>query len=153
MYYVRDFAGSRNLPLTPVSPDKQRAALKLLSTGIFSADSFRFKPEFLRSMGINYLDIGTRDFSPARYNPDFSLRTRVLALQTGALNQLLSDAVLTRLLDSEIKVAKTDQALTLPGALRRAARLDLERAEDGRLDFRDPAATCSASICAALPTC
>ena len=114
VYYVRDFAGSRNLPLTPVSPDKQRAALKLLSTGIFSADSFRFKPEFLRSMGINYLDIGTRDFSPARYNPDFSLRTRVLALQTGALNQLLSDAVLTRLLDSEIKVAKTDQALTLP---------------------------------------
>ena len=65
-------------------------------------------------MGINYLDIGLQSFSPGRFNPDFSLRTRVLALQTGALNQLLSDAVLTRLLDSEVKVAKANQALTLP---------------------------------------
>lgn len=114
VYYVRDFAGTNNLPLTPVTPEKQRAALNLLATGIFAADSFQFKPEFLRSMGINYLDIGLQSFSPGRFNPDFSLRTRVLALQTGALNQLLSDAVLTRLLDSEVKVAKANQALTLP---------------------------------------
>src|SRR5208337_4538879 len=45
--------------------------------------------------------------------PDFSLRNRVLALQTAVLNQLLSDAVLSRLLDSEIKVRTSDQALTL----------------------------------------
>ncbi len=114
VFYVRDYAGTRNLPLTPVPPDKQRAALKLLATGVFAADSFAFKPEFLRSMGINYLDIGTQGLSAAKFNPDFSLRSRVLALQTGALNQLLSDAVLTRLLDSEAKVAKSDQALTLP---------------------------------------
>ena len=99
--------------MTPVSPEKQRGALKLLATGVFSADSFQFKPEFLRSMGINYLDVGAQGFSAAKFNPDFSLRTRVLALQTGALNQLLSDAVLTRLLDSESKVAKAEQALTL----------------------------------------
>jgi hypothetical protein len=37
----------------------------------------------------------------------------VLGLQTAVLNQLLSDAVLLRLLDSEIKVHKADQALTL----------------------------------------
>jgi hypothetical protein len=109
VYYVRDYAGTRNLPLTPVPPDKQRAALKLLATGVFAADSFAFKPEFLRSMGINYLDIGTQGFSAAKFNPDFSLRSRVLALQTGALNQLLSDAVLTRLLDSETKVVKSDR--------------------------------------------
>ena len=94
-------------------PDKQRAALKLLATGIFSADSFRFKPEFLRSMGIDYLDIGLGRQPDRQFNPDFSLRTRVLALQTGVLNQLLSDTVLARLLDSEIKVAQADQALTL----------------------------------------
>ncbi len=52
VYYVRDFAGTSNLPLTPVSPEQQRAALKLIATGIFSADSFHFKPEFLRSMGL-----------------------------------------------------------------------------------------------------
>jgi hypothetical protein len=38
----------------------------------------------------------------------------VFTLQTSAMNQLLSDTVLTRLLDSEVKVTKSDQALTLP---------------------------------------
>jgi hypothetical protein len=93
--------------------DKQRAALDLIATGIFAADSFRFKPEFLRSMGIDYLDVGFGDSQATSFSPDFSLRNRVLALQTGVLNQLLSDAVLARLLDSEIKVSAADQALTL----------------------------------------
>jgi hypothetical protein len=113
VYYVRDFAGTSHLPLTPVVPDKQRAALNLIATGVFSADSFRFKPEFLRSMGINYLNIGWGSGQASRFNPDFSLRSRVLALQTGVLNQLLSDTVLARLLDSEIKVDKAGEALTL----------------------------------------
>jgi hypothetical protein len=114
VYYVRDFAGTSHLPLTPVSPDQQRKALNLIASGIFSADSFRFKPEFLRSMGIDYLNVGIRgEGGTSRFNPDFSLRSRVLGLQTAVLNQLLSDAVLARLLDSEIKVRKADQALTL----------------------------------------
>ena len=115
VYYVRDFAGTSNLPLTPVSPEQQRTALNLIATGLFSADSFRFKPEFLRSMGIDYLNIrdGGGARAAARFNPDFSLRSRVLGLQAAVLNQLLSDAVLLRLLDSEIKVHKADQALTL----------------------------------------
>jgi hypothetical protein len=112
VYYVRDFAGTSHLPLTPVSPDKQRAALNLIATGIYSTDSFRFKPEFLRSMGIDYLNIGSSG-QATRFNPDFSLRSRVLTLQTGVLNQLLSDTVLARLLDSEIKVSKAGEALTL----------------------------------------
>ena len=113
VYYVRDYAGTKNLPLTPVPPDRQRAALKLLSTGVFSADSFKFKPEFLRSMGYDYQNLNPIGFTPARFNPDFSLRSRVLALQTAVLTQLMSDTVLARLLDSEIKVNAGDQALTL----------------------------------------
>ena len=113
VYYVRDFAGTSHLPLTPVPPGKQRAALDLIATGIFSSDSFRFKPEFLRSMGIDYLDIGLGGNRAGRFNPDFSLRSRVFALQTGVLSTLLSDTVLARMLDSEIKVSKADQALTL----------------------------------------
>ena len=134
VYYVRDYAGTRNRPLTPVSSEKQRAALKLLATGVFAADSFQFKPEFLRSMGIDYLNVPGTGFTPARFNPDFSLRNRVLGLQTGALNQLFSDTVLTRLLDSEIKVSSSRAGIDDPRALRRAARLDLERVEDRRLD-------------------
>lgn len=113
VHYVRDFAGTRNLPLTPVSPEKQRAALSLLSSGVFAADSFAFKPEFLRSMGFDYLNINQVGFTASRINPDFSLRSRVLKLQTDALNHLLSEAVLARLLDSEIKVDKAAGALTL----------------------------------------
>jgi hypothetical protein len=111
VYYVRDYAGSSNLPLTPVPPARQREALKLLSVHVFSADSFKFSPEFMRSMGINYLDFCNND---ACINPDFSLRQRVLALQTAALGRLLSPTVMSRLLDSEIKVSKTDQALSIP---------------------------------------
>ncbi len=113
VYYVRDFAGTGRLPLTPVPPAKQRAALEVIASEIFSAQSFQFKPEFLRSMGIDYLNIGGDGDRASRFNPDFSLRSRVLALRTGVLNQLMSDAVLARLLDSEIKVSKADQALTL----------------------------------------
>jgi len=113
VYYVRDFAGTPNLPLTPVAIEKQRAALELIATGIFAADSFRFRPEFLRSMGIDYLDIGIGDRRATSVSPDFSLRSRVVALQAGVLGQLLSDAVLARLLDSGIKVSTADQALTL----------------------------------------
>jgi hypothetical protein len=113
VYYVRDFGGTSRLPLTPVAPAKQRTALHLIANGMFSADSFRFKPEFLRSMGIDYLNIGYGGGQASRLNPDFSLRSRVVALQTGVLNQLLSDTVLARLLDSEIKVSRADQALTL----------------------------------------
>jgi hypothetical protein len=65
----------------------------------------------MRSMGINYLDFCNND---ACINPDFSLRQRVLALQTAALGRLLSPTVMSRLLDSEIKVSKTDQALSIP---------------------------------------
>src|SRR4029079_8819885 len=97
-----------------VPPAKQREALNLVATEIFSADSFRFKREFLRSLGIDYLDIGLAGTGTAHFNPDFSLRKRVLGLQVGVLNTLLSDTVLARLQDSEIKVRQADQALTLP---------------------------------------
>ena len=63
-------------------------------------------------MGINYLSMDGAG-QASRLNPDFSLRGRVLALQTGVLNQLLSDAVLARLLDSEVKVSQPGDALTL----------------------------------------
>ncbi len=113
VYYVRDYAGTGHLPLTPVPPEQQRAALKLVADGVFSANSFRFKPDFLRSMGIDYLDIGLQSRDGA-FNPDFSLRSRVLGLQTAALNQLMSDTVMAsaaRFRDQGEEVG--DQALTL----------------------------------------
>ena len=74
---MRDFAGTSQLPLTPVPPAKQRQSLNIDAAGIFSADSFRFNPEFMRSMGIDYLDIGLGG-NTGRFTPDFSLRARVI---------------------------------------------------------------------------
>lgn len=131
VHYVRDFAGSSRLPLTPVSPAKQRAALALIASSVFAADSFRFKPEFIRSMGVNYLSMDG-PWQASRLNPDFSLRSRVLALQTSVLSQLLSDTVLARLIDSEVKVSQPADALTLPelfAALRGAIWSELKTGE------------------------
>jgi len=110
VYYVRDYAGTSQLPLTPVPPAKQREALNLVATGIFSADSFKFKPEFLRSMGIDYLEVGLDNAT--RMSPDFSLRARVLSLQVGMMNTMLSDSVLARIQESEGK-ADAGGSLTL----------------------------------------
>jgi hypothetical protein len=106
--YVRDFAGTGRNPLTPVPPDKQRAALALLSQAVFSADSFRFPPEFLQRMGVDYLQ-----GDAVGVNPDFSLSARVQSLQAGTLGQLLSDSVAARLLESESKVGAGSPAFRL----------------------------------------
>ncbi|MEJ7669392.1 MAG: zinc-dependent metalloprotease [Casimicrobiaceae bacterium] len=106
--YVRDFAGSGRNPLTPVAPDKQRAALKLLADGIFSTDSFKFEPEFMQRMGVDYLQVQWPNV-----NPDFSLIQRVLALQSGALAKLMNDTTASRLLDSEVKTRPDAKAFRL----------------------------------------
>jgi hypothetical protein len=108
--YVRDFAGTNNVPLTPVSADKQRAAIRLLANGVLSEQAFRFKPPFLQRMGVDYLQIG---FDTARLNPDFSLRSRVLGLQSAVLDQLMGEPVAARILDSESKIADPKTAFRL----------------------------------------
>ena len=79
---LRDHAGIARAPLTPVPADKQRAALELLATGVFSTDSFRFKPEFLRRLGRRLprprrTTASTRASRPAA-------RLRLLAADAGA---------------------------------------------------------------------
>ena len=108
--YVRDYGGTGRLPLTPVPAGRQRAALKLLADAILSDQSFRLKPDFLRAMGIDYLQVG---FDQGQMNPDFSLRTRVLNLQKDLLNRLFADEVAARILDSEAKMPDPREAFRL----------------------------------------
>ncbi|MGB8855728.1 MAG: zinc-dependent metalloprotease [Burkholderiales bacterium] len=102
---VRDHAGSPREPLTPIDADKQRRALKLLETGIFSADSFKFQPEFMRRLGVNHFD--------ARVNPDYSINSQILAMQRQVLDQIMNDGVATRIIDAENKLDKPQQAFRL----------------------------------------
>jgi hypothetical protein len=111
--YVRDHSGSGRDPFTPVPADRQRAALKLLSDGLFSVDSFRMKPEFLRRLTIDQFD-RFRDDSPiAAIAPDFSLSDRVLSIQRAALDQVLSDSVARRIVESPLRFSSDGVALSL----------------------------------------
>jgi hypothetical protein len=111
---LRDHVGSPRAPLTPVDPAKQRAALKIIADGLFSADSFRFKPEFMRRVQVDWMDRNDNyDLGLSTPDVDYSLNTQVLNAQRKVLGQLMSDQVAQRILDSEVKVDDPRKVLHL----------------------------------------
>ena len=111
--YVRDHAGSGRDPFTPVPADKQRAALKLIVNGLFASDSFRMKPEFLRRLTIDQFDRVRDDLNAANIAPDFPVSDRILAIQRAALDQVLSDGVARRIVETPLRYANEKMALSL----------------------------------------
>ena len=105
--YLRDQAGSNRAPLTPVPAAKQRAALSLISTSLFSADGFNLKPEFVSRLTDNTLD---RGYAPPI---DKSLDATLLGLQTQTLDRLLSIRVAERIQNAPGKLSAPASALTL----------------------------------------
>ena len=111
---LRDKAGSGRDPLAPVPVDKQRAALRLITTEVFSADSFRFPPSFLRRLSVSDFDRGdAAELGRAVPQIDVAVDQQVLSMQRGILNLLLSDLVAQRLLNNETKVDAPGGALRL----------------------------------------
>lgn len=91
VHAVRDLPGSGRPSYRPVDPTKQREALRFLAKDVFSVDSFRFRPEFLASLGPDYQEWD-------RGGP-LSIPSLVLQLQTQALDRLLSAGTASRLLE------------------------------------------------------
>jgi hypothetical protein len=104
--YLRDHAGTGRATFTPVPLPRQREALQMLTNSLFRADSFKFSPAMISRLGSDHFN--------TRGRPDVSVGSRVLSLQSAALDQLMSDAVAVRLLDSQEKVENRKQALGLP---------------------------------------
>jgi hypothetical protein len=103
MYTVRDLPGTtRRAAFTPVEPVKQRAALQFLSKGLFNADSFRFKPQFLASLSPDYNEWD-------RAGP-VSIPNAVLQVQSVALDRLMSAGTASRLLDLPLYVPDATRA-------------------------------------------
>jgi hypothetical protein len=131
---LRDRAGSGRTPLNPVTVAKQRAALTMLATEVFSADSFRFPPDLLRRASISYFDIAnSQELGAAVPTPDVAIDQQVLALQRLALNQLMTDTVAQRLLNNEAKAANPKEALRLSelyGTLHSAIWSELKTGRD-----------------------
>ena len=111
---LRDRAGSGRDPLTPVPVDKQREALGLITTQVFSADSFRFSPAFLRRMSVSAFDIDDAiELGRSVPSVDIAVDQQVLGMQRSVLAQLLGETVAQRLVNNEAKVDDPSQALRL----------------------------------------
>ncbi|MED5618668.1 zinc-dependent metalloprotease [Ideonella sp. BN130291] len=103
---LRDFPGSGRDPLTPVPASQQREALDLLIRGLLSADSFRISPALARRLAPDFQERTDAVFegdAMASVQTDFSLDGMVLSLQRALLGQLMSDTVISRIVDSEGK--------------------------------------------------
>jgi Met-zincin/Domain of unknown function (DUF5117)/Domain of unknown function (DUF5118) len=111
---LRDRAGSGRDPLTPVPVDKQREALQLIATQVFSADSFRFSPAFLRRMSVSAFDIDDAvELGRSVPSVDIAIDQQVLSMQRSVLAQLLGETIAQRLINNEAKVDDPKQALRL----------------------------------------
>ena len=109
---LRDHAGTNRPVFEPTAAPRQREALTLITDGLFKVDSFKFKPEFVSRIGIDFL--GRRlDFSSATPPTDPGIATRVLNVQKAVLDVLMSDGVAQRLLESQDKVADPSKLLKL----------------------------------------
>ncbi|MES2069716.1 MAG: zinc-dependent metalloprotease [Pseudomonadota bacterium] len=102
--FLRDHAGTGRATFTPISVERQRQALKLVSDSLFTAKSFVFSPELVSRLGVDHF---------SRNRSDVSISGRLLTLQAGALDQLMAEPVAMRLLNSQEKVRDPRKTLSL----------------------------------------
>jgi hypothetical protein len=92
MHALRDLPGSTGRPsFTPVEPAKQREALQFLASGLFSEASFRFKPELLSTL--------TLDYNEWERGVPLNVPAAVSRVQLVALDRLMGAPTAQRLLD------------------------------------------------------
>jgi hypothetical protein len=111
--YLRDHAGSGREPFTPIPAERQREALKQIADGLLSVDSFRLRPEFVRRLTVNQFDRFRADADASAIAPDISLTGRMLSIQRAVLDQLMSDAVATRIEEGAYRENKAGKSFRL----------------------------------------
>lgn len=120
---LRDAPGSGRDPLQPLPAAQQRQALDTLSRGLLAADSIRLSPTLQRRLAPDFAERTDAVFSgETQIATDYSLVGAVLELQRNVLNQLMSDAVASRLLDSQGKASNAADALPLAELYQRLTR-------------------------------
>jgi hypothetical protein len=106
---LRDHPGSGRDPLLPTDAYTQRQALELIAHNVLSIDGLAVTPALQRRL--------VPDFDDRGDNPglatDYPVPQRLLDLQRAVLNQLMSDAVAARILDSVGKVDRPEAAFQL----------------------------------------
>ncbi|MCV2355291.1 zinc-dependent metalloprotease [Paucibacter sp. B2R-40] len=101
MHALRDLPGSTGRPaFSAVEPARQREALKFISTGLLSANSFRFRPEFLASQTLDYNEWE---------RVQLSIPAAVGAVQATVLDRLMSANTARRLIDMPAFVGEKER--------------------------------------------
>ena len=114
VYHYRGHVGDpgNRLPFEPVPAAQQKAALELLRKELFSPASFQFSPELLNKLASPRFSDWT-DIDSMRTRFDVPIHEMVFGLQNRVLDRLYDPIVLNRLLDSEVKVSSSSDALTV----------------------------------------
>ncbi len=111
---LRDYPGSGRDPLQPVPASVQREALDVMSRSLFAADSLVVSPALQRRLAPDFQERGEALYGgEGSVATDFSLTQRVLGLQRALLGQLMSDAVAARIIDSQGKTSRREDAFQL----------------------------------------
>ncbi len=132
---LRDVAGTGRQPLTPIAADKQRRALNLLTKNLFEVNSFKFRPDFVGKLTIDpdsRFDSFDDDFGLGGIpSVDYSVSSRILGIQRGALGQLMRDSVAARVINAPERLSDASKAFTvaeLYSTLQRAVWSELSSA-------------------------
>jgi len=106
-------------PFAVVDAAKQREALDLLDTQMFSAEPFSFPPELINQLvATRWSHWGSTEVD----REDYPVHDVVLMWQDRVLGRLLDPRTLDRIHDSELKVAANQDAFTVAELLERLSR-------------------------------
>ncbi len=122
LYVYRDHKGDENArpPFEVVAGEKQREALGLLEEQVFSDKPFNFPPELYNHLAATrWRHWGL----PDQPRLDYPVHEVILMWQDRILQQMLSSLTLTRLHDSELKVADDEDAFTTAELLERLTKV------------------------------
>ncbi|MGH9869140.1 MAG: zinc-dependent metalloprotease, partial [Candidatus Polarisedimenticolia bacterium] len=108
--HVADPSG--RLPMVPLPPQTQRAALAFLKANVFSTDAFQAPPDLLNKLAMTrWWDFSGSIFGVPRM--EYPLHDVVLALQQQTMQSLYNPVKLDRLVDLEMQVPAAQKPFTL----------------------------------------
>jgi hypothetical protein len=112
VYHYRSHVGDpgSKLPFEPVPAEQQRQALQLIRDQLFAPTAFKFSPRLLNKLQ-NERFINFNTYVPGRQ--DVPIHAAVLSLQRQVLDRIFHPVLLSRVMDSEVKVSAPAEAFTL----------------------------------------
>jgi hypothetical protein len=113
----RDHKGDPNekSPVVIAPAARQREALQFACQTVFEDANFKLSPELLTHLAAGrWSHWGSNDDSA---NTSFAIHDEILSVQRWTLSTLLDEATLERVRDAQLKVAATEEAITIPEIL------------------------------------